>query len=77
MPRPMSLDDIRERWYADRAERQARRALAQRVTAPPPSGVTDPELLAELTELGAQIMAAMPRGRPQSEAMKAKMEWMW
>lgn len=75
--RPMTLEDIRERWHAERAERQARRALAARVTAPPPSGVTDPALLAELTELGAQIMAALPKGRPQSAAMKAKMEWMW
>ena len=77
MPRPMSLDDIRERWYADRAERQARRALAQRVTAPPPSGVTDPELLAELTALGTEIAAAMPRGHPQSEEAKDKLRIRW
>ena len=70
--RAMSLEDVRERWHADRAERQARRALAQRVYAPPPPGVTDPELLAELTALGAEIVAAMPRGRPQSEAMREK-----
>ena len=62
----MSLEDVRERWHADRAERQARRALAQRVYAPPPPGVTDPELLAE-------IVAAMPRGKEQSEEMRRKM----
>ena len=71
--RPMSLEDVRERWHADRAERKARRALAQRIYAPPPSGVTDPELLAELTALGAEIVAAMPRGRAQSEEAKDKL----
>ena len=71
--RPMSLEDVRERWHADRAERQARQRLAQRVYAPPPPGVTDPELLAELTALGAEIVAAMPRGKEQSEEMRRKM----
>ena len=75
--RPMSLEDVRERWHADRAERQARRALAQRVYAPPPPGVTDPELLAELTALGAEIVAAMPRGRPQSDEAKDKLKIRW
>ena len=73
----MSLEDVRERWHADRAERQARRALAQRIYAPPPSGVTDPELLAELTALGAEIAAAMPRGHPQSDEAKDKLRIRW
>ena len=71
--RPMSLEDVRERWRRERAERQARQRLAERVTAPPPSGVTDADLLAELTALGAEMVAAMPRGRAQSEAMREKM----
>ena len=69
----MSLEDVRERWQRERVDRQARQRLAQRVTAPPPPGVTDPDLLAELTALGAEMVAAMPRGKEQSEEMRRKM----
>ena len=69
----MSLEDVLERWQRERADRQARQRLAQRVTAPPPPGVTDPELLAELTALGAEIVSAMPRGHPQSDEAKDKL----
>ena len=75
--RAMTLEDVRERWHRERAERQERQQLARRVTAPPPSGITDPALLAELTTLGAAIMAAMPKGRPQSEEAKDKLRIRW
>ena len=79
--RPMSLNDIRERWQRDHAARYAGRQPVPRVQASVPTGSISPALAAELDAISQQLRdeetadATRAHQKP-TDAAQAYLKWL-